>query len=201
MKDYDTLEEVYEGIFQRVAKSYDLDYYWFWTPEDWTWKGNSARDLKAAVVDMRVAISAAKAVQAPFQLATSGWVLGPEGDRSLLGQALPSSVALSCINQEMGRAPIDAAFSKIDGHSKWAIPWIEDDAALTTPQLWVARMRRDARRCPQMTTNATGCWESTGAPACSAPTSPRWRRYGWTQDQWRPASTALSVDKPVPPGN
>ncbi len=197
MKSYSTLQEVYEGIFQRVAKSYDLDYYWFWTSEDWTWKGNSVRDLNAAVTDITVAIAAAKAVRAPFQLATSGWVLGPQSDRALLGKELPPSVALSCINQEMGRTPVDAAFAKIDGHSKWAIPWLEDDAALTTPQLWVARMRRDAADALKY-----GCDGLLGIhwrTRVLGPNVAALAQAAWEQDKWRPAA-AGPADPPAPPG-
>ena len=53
-------------------------------------------------------------------------------------------MAASCINREVGKAPVDPVFARIPGRSKWAIPWLEDDPALTSPQLWVGRMRRDA---------------------------------------------------------
>jgi hypothetical protein len=39
---------------------------------------------------------------------------------------------------------VDPTFSRIQGRSLWAIPWLEDDPSLTSPQLWVGRMRRDA---------------------------------------------------------
>jgi hypothetical protein len=32
----------------------------------------------------------------------------------------------------------------VKGRPAWAIPWLEDDPSLTSPQLWVGRMRRDA---------------------------------------------------------
>jgi hypothetical protein len=32
----------------------------------------------------------------------------------------------------------------VKGRPTWAIPWLEDDPALTSPQVWVGRMRRDA---------------------------------------------------------
>lgn len=31
--------DLYEGIYTRIMKTYPLDYYWFWTNEDWTWDG------------------------------------------------------------------------------------------------------------------------------------------------------------------
>ena len=35
-------------------------------------------------------------------------------------------------------------FARVQGRPSWAIPWMEDDPALTSPQLWAGRMRRDA---------------------------------------------------------
>ena len=37
--DPGVVQELYEGIFRRAAQAYPLDYYWFWTPEGWTWSG------------------------------------------------------------------------------------------------------------------------------------------------------------------
>ena len=137
------IQELYEGIFQRAKQAYELDYYWFWTPEDWTWQGTKPADNQAAINDLFAAIAAAKKVNAPFQLATCGWVLGPQQDRNMFDKILPKDIAVSCINREVGRTPVDKAFAEVNGRSKWAIPWLEDDPALTSPQLWVGRMRRD----------------------------------------------------------
>ena len=51
---------------------------------------------------------------------------------------------MSCINRKVGHAPVEPGFAAVKGRPKWAIPWLEDDPALTSPQLWVGRMRRDA---------------------------------------------------------
>src|SRR5262245_44862807 len=90
------------------------------------------------------AIAAAERVKAPFQLATCGWVLGPQQDRALFDKVLPKNVGASCINREVGKTPVDRAFTEVSNRSKWAIPWLEDDPGLTGPQLWAGRMRRDA---------------------------------------------------------
>jgi hypothetical protein len=71
-------------------------------------------------------------------------VLGPPSNRTLFDQALPKDVAMSTINREVGKAPVDPGFARVHGRSLWAIPWMEDDPALTSPQLWAGRMRRDA---------------------------------------------------------
>jgi hypothetical protein len=140
----EAVQRLYEGIYRRAAQTYPLDYYWFWTPEDWTWSGVKEEQLQATKNDFAAAIAAHRAVNPPFALATCGWVLGPQQDRAMFDKILPKSVAVSCINREVGYTPVDPGFAQVQGRSKWAIPWMEDDPALTTPQLWVGRMRRDA---------------------------------------------------------
>ena len=41
------VQELYEGIFHRAAEAYPLDYYWFWTPEGWTWSGVKEEEINA----------------------------------------------------------------------------------------------------------------------------------------------------------
>ena len=138
------VQELYEGIFRRAAEAYPLDYYWFWTPEGWTWSGVKEEEVKATMSDLASAMAARAKVQSPFSLATCGWVLGPQQDRAMFDKALPKDVAVSCINRQVGYTPVDAGFAEVQGRSKWAIPWLEDDPALSSPQLWAGRMRRDA---------------------------------------------------------
>ncbi|MGZ4972691.1 MAG: alpha-glucuronidase family glycosyl hydrolase [Limisphaerales bacterium] len=139
-----SIESLYLGIFQRAAKAYPLDYYWLWTPEHWTWQEVKPEQVTTTTNDLAVAYSAFKKASVPFQLATCGWVLGPPSDRAMFDKILSNDVAISCINRHVGNTPIDAGFKNITNHSKWAIPWLEDDGALTSPELWVSRMRRDA---------------------------------------------------------
>jgi hypothetical protein len=138
------VRELYEGIFRRATSAYPLDYYWFWTPEGWTWSGVKEEEIKATMDDLAAAIGARAKVRAPFSLATCGWVLGPQQDRAMFDKVLPKDVAVSCINRQVGYTPVDAGFAEVQGRSKWAIPWLEDDPALSAPQLWAGRMRRDA---------------------------------------------------------
>jgi hypothetical protein len=142
--DPETTELLYEGMFRRVAQSYPLDYFWFWTPEGWTWEGVKDEDVKATIGDLRRAIAAVRKAKAPFSLATCGWVLGPSQDRTLFDRELPKDVALSCINRTVGHSPVERGFAAVKGRPAWAIPWLEDDPSLTSPQLWAGRMRRDA---------------------------------------------------------
>jgi hypothetical protein len=138
------VRELYEGLFRRIAAAHPLDYYWFWTPEGWTWQGTKDEDVRRTLADLKTALEAHAAVGPEFQLATCGWVLGPQQDRALFDRELPKSVAVSCINREVGKTPVDRAFQDVQGRGKWAIPWLEDDPALTSIQLWAGRMRRDA---------------------------------------------------------
>jgi hypothetical protein len=140
-----TVQDLYEGIFTRIMRSHHLDYYWFWTPEGWTWQEVKEEQVKQTIDDILAAHAAAKNVGAPFQLATCGWVLGPQYDRALLGKALPEDISVSCINRQVGHDPVEQGFADVEGRGKWAIPWLEDDPAMTSVQLWAGRMRRDAR--------------------------------------------------------
>lgn len=136
--------KIYEGIYHRIIQTHHLDYYWFWTPEDWTWKGNTQDQLMTVLEDIGIALDAGNKLSVPFSFAVCGWVVGPQTDRAYFGRVLPEHVIISSINRQVGMAPIDPAYREISTHTKWAIPWLEDDPALTIPQLWVGRIRKDA---------------------------------------------------------
>jgi hypothetical protein len=137
---------VYEGTFRRIMASHPLDYYWLWTPESWTWTGNKPAQYSNTVADITLAVAAAKNVNAPFQIATAGWVLGPQHDRAALDHDLPKNIPMSAINRNTGLTEVDPSFARIAGRELWAIPWLESDwhYGLATIQLHAGRMRRDA---------------------------------------------------------
>ncbi len=178
-------QSLYEGMFEWIKKNYPIDYYWFWTPENWTWGGNSEEDIKETENDIKAAIAAAKKVQVPFTLATCGWVLGPKIDRTLFDNYLPKNMAMSCINRLVGFAPVDLSFARIKDRPKWAIPWLEDDPAMIIPQLWTGRMRRDAADAL-----AYGCTGLIGihwrtrilGPNVSALAQAAWEQRSWNPD-------------------
>lgn len=183
------VQEVYEGMFRRIAKIHPLDYYWLWTPEGWTWEAGSLlkaveqQQIDAVAADFRAAIAAAKKVKPPFKLATCGWVLGPPQSPALFDELLPKDMPMSCINRKVGNTPVEPGFAKIEGRPKWAVPWLEDDPAMTTPQLWAGRMRRDAADALKY-----GCTGLLGihwrtrilAPNVSALAKAAWDQTGWT---------------------
>jgi hypothetical protein len=82
----------------------------------------------------------------------------------------------------VGKTPVDKGFAEVSGRGKWAIPWLEDDPALTSPQLWVGRMRRDAADARRY-----GCdglmgihWRTRVlGPAVSALAQAAWQQDAW----------------------
>lgn len=188
--------ELYEGMFRRIRAAYPVDYYWLWTPESWTWQGTSSAQVFDVLADIGLAVNALRRTEAPFQLATCGWVLGPPDDRSKFGRILPAGVAVSCINRQVGMEPVDPAFREVTGRSKWAIPWLEDDPALTSPQLWVGRMRRDAADARRY-----GCdgllgihWRTRAvAPNVAALAAGAWDQNGWNRQPLAPPEAPIQA--------
>jgi hypothetical protein len=193
ISDEAAMQKLYEGIFLRIARTYPLDYYWFWTPEGWTWEGTSDENVKKTIADLQAAIAATKAVHAPFSLATCGWVLGPQQDRAMFDKILPKEMPVSCINRQVGKDPVEPGFAKVQGRGKWAIPWMEDDPNLLMPQLWVGRMRKDAADALKY-----GCdglfgihWRTRIiSPNAIALAKAAWDQSGWNKPAAQPAVVA-----------
>jgi hypothetical protein len=144
MSGNNLVKELYKGMFHRISKTHPLDYYWLWTPEGWTWSGTTSEEIRKTEQDLLTALSAATEINAPFTLATCGWVLGPPDNPTRFDDLLPKDIPFSCINREVGFSPVEPSFANLSGRPKWAIPWMEDDPALISPQLWAGRMRKDA---------------------------------------------------------
>lgn len=142
--DQSTIETLYEGIFERIKRTHPLDYFWMWTPEDWTWIGNSREETEKTIRDFDCALKAIQKTDAAFSPAVCGWTLGPQEDRAAFDNYLPKSIPFSCINRNVGFDPIEPKFQDLKERPTWAIPWMEDDPAMISPQLWVGRMRRDS---------------------------------------------------------
>lgn len=179
------VQEVYEGIFRRIVQTHPLDYYWFWTPEGWTWSAVSQEQIQATLADFRAAIAAAEKVKAPFTLATCGWVLGPPQQPALFDTVLPKSMPMSCINRMVGHAPVEPGFAAVKGRPTWAIPWMEDDPALNSPQLWVGRMRKDA--ADALAYGCTGLMGIHWRTRVLGPNVAALAAAAWDQRDWNPA--------------
>ena len=136
--------EIYTAMFERIGRACPADYYWLWTPEDWTWQGNKSGNFRAVADDVQAALGALGDLRSPMRLATCGWVLGPQSDRAALDRLLPPSSPMSAINTAVGYDAIERQFANLGDRPRWAIPWLENDGALTSPELWAGRMRFDA---------------------------------------------------------
>lgn len=176
------IKKLYRGIFRRISTTHPLDFYWFWTPEWWVWKKATDKEVNNTIQDLMTAINAAEEIDAPFTLATCGWVLGPSEDRTKFDQILPQKIPMSCINREVGFAPVDTNFNVIQGRPKWAIPWLEDDAALLSPQLWVGRIRKDA--LDALHYGCTGLFGIHWRTKILGPNVLALARAGWNQKEW-----------------
>ena len=193
------MKALYRGLFERIAKVMPADYYWLWTPEEWTWKNNTAEEFEATLRDIRAAYDALRETGTSMQLATSGWVLGPVHDRSALDAALPKDVPMSAIHRAVGHEAIDAAYTRVRGRSTWAIPWMENDPNMIGYQPWAGRMRFDA-----VDARRHGCdgligihWRTQALALNVAALA----AAAWDQS-WVPPGTPLGrVDYPEPEGN
>ena len=182
------VQSLYEGIFQRIARTYPIDYYWFWTPEDWTWGNVSDAKVKQTIDDLQAAIAAARKVNPPFALATCGWVLGPQQDRAMFDKVLPKDMAVSCINRQVGKDLVEPGFANVQGRGKWAIPWLEDDPNLLMPQLWVGRMRKDA--ADSLNYGCTGLVGIHWRTKITSPNAVALAKAAWDQSPWSKPTTA-----------
>jgi len=177
--------ELYSGIFERIKRLYPLDYYWLWSPEYWIWqpeKGN--KEVEKFVEDVLIAERAARQIDAPFTLATCGWVLGPAKDTAMFDNLMPKQMPMSCINGMVGFSPVDKNFASIKGRDLWAIPWLEDDPAMTIPQLWAGRMRRDAADALRYGCN--GLMGIHWRTRILGPNVLALAKAGWQQKDWNP---------------
>ncbi len=136
--------DAYRAMFERIGRAYPANYYWLWTPETWTWEGNAPEHFKTTADDIRSALGALSDLHSPMTLATCGWVLGPQHDRAALDRLLPPQCPMSAINPAVGYGAIERQFANLSGRPRWAIPWLENDGDLTSPELWTGRMRFDA---------------------------------------------------------
>ena len=175
------LEELYKGIFLRAERTYPLDYYWIWTTEGWR-LSVSEEVVQATERDLLAAVAAARELKPPFTLATAGWALGPDKDRTYYDAVLPKEMPFSCINLELGTVPVDPAFARIQGRPKWAIPWLENDLSMSNPEMWVGRMRKDA--ADALRYGCTGLmgihWRTRDVgPELSALAQAAWDQSGW----------------------
>ncbi|MEI8042463.1 MAG: malectin domain-containing carbohydrate-binding protein [Verrucomicrobiota bacterium] len=137
------IRALYRGTFERIMKTHPLDYFWMWTPEGGDpWK--SPRSIEQMAKDIVLAAEVAKELGAPFQVAYSGWRIGPKEDPLVFDRLLPPEIPLASLGGLYGKRPAAEEFALMKERRRWAIPWLEDDLSIVQPQLLVGRMRQDA---------------------------------------------------------
>ncbi len=183
------LEKLYAGIFTRIQRTCPIDYYWIWGHE-------GEIDQKRFVANLGAARAALQETKAPFELGICGWGWITDNFPSL-DQALPKHVIFSAISMSTGHAPVSENFARLEGRTKWAIPWFEDDGALTSLQLRAGRMRRDA-----MDARRSGCTGLMGLHWRTRIISPNiaaLAQAGWEQGAWSGPSAKSDANTENPP--
>ena len=180
-EDPATLQKLYEGMFRRIQRAYPIDYYWIWGHE-------GEIDQARFVTNLQCARAALLDSKASFGLGICGWGWITQNFPAL-DQALPKDVAFSAISMSVGNAPVSPNFGRLAGRQKWAIPWFEDDGGLSSPQLCVGRMRKDAVDARQYGCNGLmGLHWHTRilSPNISALAQAAWDQGDWSRPAPRP---------------
>ncbi len=142
--DPNTVKEVYKGIFERIMKTHDLDYFWLWSYEIWSYYGFNADQVEAMKADMNLALQAAEELNVPFKLGHAGWISGSEDNPAEFDDVLPKDNPHYVLWDE---ARDMEALS--DDRVKWAATWTEEDWGLVQPQINVQRVYKDVKAALQ----------------------------------------------------
>lgn len=137
-RDPEVVRAVYEGTFRRIMQTHHLDYFWLWTWEVWSWHGIHPRQIRAVEDDIALAFEAAARVDAPFQLALGGWIVGTADDPAVFDRMLPPDVPFFGLwDEAMGFEDLQA------DRIKWPGTWLEEDWGLAQPQPVLRRLHGD----------------------------------------------------------
>lgn len=178
----EAIKALYEGMFHRLQTLSPVDYYWFWSPESWLWGEVKAPELAAVQNDLSIALAALNQVKPAIRPVISGWVLGPQQDPFLFHRTLPMNVILAPLNKNLGLDPIDKNLSRLHGRDRWAITWLEDDGAMTVPQLWAGRAAKDVNDA--IDSGCTGVIGLFWRTAAIAPTVKAFSNEMWSNTSW-----------------
>lgn len=177
--------ELYKGIFTRIKRAHPLDYFWLWSPEGWTWGTPSKSSVEATIDDINIARKALKEIIPSCGFGVSGWVIGPPENKCLFDTILPTTDFISSLSRLCGQERLDLGYHQLpDNRFSFPILWMEDDPALTTPQLWVGRLRSDLAE-----SYGAGCrgvnanfWRTSSI----APNLMAYSQGCWDQKEWNP---------------
>ncbi len=138
--DPDTVKEVYKGIFDRIMKAHDLDYFWLWSYEIWSYYGFNEDQVEAIKADMNLALQAAEEMDVPFKLGHAGWISGSGDDPAEFDDVLPKDHPHYVLwDEAQGMEALS------DDRVKWAATWTEEDWGLVQPQINVQRVYKDVK--------------------------------------------------------
>ncbi|MCD6395263.1 MAG: hypothetical protein J7M40_17405 [Planctomycetes bacterium] len=175
-------DKEWEGVFTRIKRAYPLDYFWIYSGEGHTWSGLSMDQAKGWLSGYQSAEKTCKRIYPELQLGTNGWVLGPDDDRSFFDKRLPKSWPMAALSRHCGKEQIDEGFRHIESRPKWAIPWLEDDPGMTSPQLWAKRMHRDSNLALKY--GCTGFIGIGWRTKILEPTYTAMTQLSWEQENW-----------------
>lgn len=139
-KDPKVVKDIYKGIFTRIMKTHDLDYYWLWTWEVWQRYDMNPTQIDALKQDIALAREALDELGNPFQIAMAGWKIGSADNPAEFDdpQVLPYDAPI------MGLWDEAESFEDLsDRRKKWPGTWFEEDWGLAQPQLGIGRIWSD----------------------------------------------------------
>ena len=137
-------QQYFSTLFNEISKTVKPDYFWISSPETWSYSSPPQNTTDELIKTYKAALAAQKATNAPFEIASMGWSLGPQNDPLVLDRNLPKEMIMSTQNLNVGKGPVQPEWAQITNRRKWVIPWMEDDFNLLSPQLWVKRTIQNA---------------------------------------------------------
>ncbi len=140
-KDPNVVKEIYKGIFTRIMRTHDLDYYWLWTWEVWQHYDMTPAQIDAMKQDIALAREALAELGNPFQIAMAGWKIGSADNPAEFDdpKLLPYEAPI------MGLWDEAESFEDLSRQrKKWPATWFEEDWGLAQPQLDIGRIWSDA---------------------------------------------------------
>lgn len=137
-------QQYFTTLFNEIGRTVKPDYFWISSPETWSYSSPPQNTTDDLVNTYKAALAARKATNAPFEIASMGWSLGPQNDPLVLDRNLPKDLIMSTQNLNVGKGAVQPEWAQITDRRKLVIPWMEDDFNLLSPQLWVKRTIQNA---------------------------------------------------------
>ncbi len=124
-----------------------VDAIWLWQNEDaaWTTQHAESETLPFDASYLQAARDYLIERAPDVGLVVSGWGAVHSLFDQLHGELSPD-IAFSALNHNLGTTETDEVYGRLEGRSRWPIPWLEDDATLWEPQYHVERFRNDIER-------------------------------------------------------